>query len=158
MADVRRPELPTGWRRVAFRLPIVAYRFGLGWLLGNRFLLVNHVGRKTGLRRQVVIEVVDHDADAGTWTVASGFGPKAAWYRNLRQTPDVTLQVGRRKYAVTARFLTTAEGGAVMRRYAERHPKTAKRLAVFMGFAVDDAATDYQAIGEQIPFVRFEQR
>ncbi|MPY78711.1 MAG: nitroreductase family deazaflavin-dependent oxidoreductase [Actinophytocola sp.] len=157
-AEARRPRLPTGWRRVAFRLPILAYRLRLSWLFGSRFLLVNHIGRKTGLSCQAVIEVVDHDTDAGAWTVASGFGRKAAWYRNLRQTPDVTIQVGRREYAVTARFLTADEGGAAMRRYAERYPKTAKLLASFMGFPVDDTSSDYQAIGEQIPFVRFESR
>ena len=156
MADAHRRPLPTGWRRVAFRLPILAYRLGVGWLFGQRFLLLNHVGRKTGLPRQAVIEMVEHDAAAGTWAVASGFGHTAAWYRNLRQTPDATIQVGRREYAVTARFLTAADGGTAMRRYAERYPKTARRLASFMGFDPDGSASGYQAIGERIPFVRFE--
>jgi hypothetical protein len=49
---------PTGWVRALLRLPILLYRLHLGWLLGHRFLLLTHVGRKSGLQRRTVLEVV----------------------------------------------------------------------------------------------------
>jgi deazaflavin-dependent oxidoreductase (nitroreductase family) len=134
------------------------YRARLGWLLGSRFVLIHHIGRSTGLPRTVVVEVVDHDADAGTWTVASGFGSQAQWYRNLLATPQVHIDVGRRRHAVTARPLDAEEGGEAMARYAAAHPRTARRLAAFMGFAVDGSVAGYRALGRAIPFVRFAPR
>ncbi|MCA9848813.1 MAG: nitroreductase family deazaflavin-dependent oxidoreductase, partial [Dehalococcoidia bacterium] len=68
---------PTGPWKLFFRAPIWLYRLHLGWLLGGRFLLMEHVGRRSGLVRRVVVEVVHHDRDADTYTVASGFGPRS---------------------------------------------------------------------------------
>ncbi|MFR0356200.1 nitroreductase family deazaflavin-dependent oxidoreductase [Streptomyces sediminimaris] len=152
----RRTQPPTGWRRWAFRLPIRLYKAGLGPLLGKRFLLLHHIGRKSGQQRQAVIEVVSRDPQAGTWTVASGFGPKSDWYRNLRQQPRVTIQFGRRHYTVTAHFLTPQEGADIMAAYAARHPRAARRLCSLMGFTVDGSEADYRKVGEATPFVRLQ--
>ncbi|MFE1768206.1 nitroreductase family deazaflavin-dependent oxidoreductase [Streptomyces angustmyceticus] len=151
-----RPPLPTGWRRFAARLPIRLYRAGLGPLLGRRMLLLHHTGRLTGLRRQVVLEVVAHerDGDELSWTIVSGFGPAAAWYQNLRHSPRTTIQYGNRRYAATAHFLLPEEGGAIMARYAPEHPRLARRLCSFMGFEVDGSEAGYRQAGRRIPFVR----
>jgi deazaflavin-dependent oxidoreductase (nitroreductase family) len=140
------------------RVPILCYRVGLGWLLGGRFVLIEHVGRRTGARRSAVVEVVEHDPRDGTWTVASGFGRTADWYRNLLATPEVAIQVGRARHAVTAQPLPPDEAATVMARYAEAHPRTAKRLAGFMGFEVDGSRDDYRELGRALPFVRFSPR
>ena len=58
--QTRQPKLPSGFSRLMFRLPIYLYKVGLGGLLGGRFLLLNHVGRKSGQPRQAVVEVVRH--------------------------------------------------------------------------------------------------
>ncbi|MEV3930610.1 MULTISPECIES: nitroreductase family deazaflavin-dependent oxidoreductase [unclassified Streptomyces] len=150
------PPLPRGWRRRLARLPIALFRVGLGPLFGNRLLLLRHTGRTTGLDRCVVLEIVTYDADRGTWVLASGFGPEAAWYRNLRATPKTTVQVGNRHHAVTAHFLTAEEGGDIMARYASAHPRAARRLCAFMGFDADGTAGSYRRAGLQIPFVRLD--
>jgi hypothetical protein len=46
---------PTGVSRLAFKMPIYLYRLNLGWLLGHRFLLLVHRGRKCGLLRETVL-------------------------------------------------------------------------------------------------------
>ncbi|RCW45226.1 deazaflavin-dependent oxidoreductase (nitroreductase family) [Halopolyspora algeriensis] len=158
MEILNRPELPTGFRRLLFRLPVHLYRWRLGWLLGRRFLLVNHIGRVSGQPRQVVLEIVEHDPATGSCTVASGFGAGADWYKNVRTTPEVTIRVGRHELPVTATPLPAADGEQVMVRYALRHPGTAKRLARFMGFAVNGSEADFRAVGARIPFVRFAPR
>jgi hypothetical protein len=53
--ELTRPSPPSGLSRMVFRLPIWLYRLRLGWVLGARFLLVHHVGRRTGLPRRVVL-------------------------------------------------------------------------------------------------------
>lgn len=158
MDRIGRPRPPTGLRRALFRLPIRLYRWGLGWLLGHRFVLVIHVGRRSGLPRQAVLEVVARDRAAGTVTVAAGFGPGSDWYRNLLAHPDVTIVVGRRRQAVRAVPLSGDEAGEVMVGYARRHPRAARALARFMGFRVDGSLDDYRALAREIPFVRFDPR
>ncbi|MCH0564509.1 MULTISPECIES: nitroreductase family deazaflavin-dependent oxidoreductase [unclassified Streptomyces] len=150
----RRPRLPRGWRRTAARLPILAFRAGLAPLFRQRLLLLHHVGRTTGLDRQVVLEVVTRDPDGASWTVASGFGPSADWYLNLRRRPHTLIQVGNRHIPVTAHFLSAEDGDATMASYAQRHPRTARRLCAFMGFPVDGSAASFRAAGRLIPFVR----
>jgi deazaflavin-dependent oxidoreductase (nitroreductase family) len=93
---------PSGLNALLFRLPIGLYRMGLGRLLGGRFLLINHIGRKSGQVRQAVVEVVRHDKETDSYIVAAGFGPQSHWHQNLRHRPEVTIQVGRRKLAVPA--------------------------------------------------------
>ncbi|MEU7039484.1 nitroreductase family deazaflavin-dependent oxidoreductase [Streptomyces varsoviensis] len=154
----QRPAPPTGVRRLLFRAPIRLYRWRLGWLFGGRLLLLNHTGRVSGKQRQVVVEVIEHDRADGSYVVCSGFGPTAAWYRNLLATPQGSIQVALRTIPVTARPLDADEGGDLMARYAPRHPKAARRLVRFMGFSVDGTLEDYRAVGRRLPFVRLETR
>lgn len=154
MEIIKRPPPPTGVRRLLFRAPIHLYRIRLGWLFGSRLLLLDHLGRVSGKQRQVVIEVVDHDRTDGSYVVCSGFGPKAAWYQNILATPETSIQVGLRTIAVTARPLDTDEGGDFMARYAPRHPRAARKLVRFMGFATDGSQEDYREVGRHLPFVR----
>ncbi|MFB7086562.1 nitroreductase family deazaflavin-dependent oxidoreductase [Streptomyces sp. NPDC056296] len=152
-----RPRPPAGLRRTAARLPILLFRGGLGPLFGKRLLLLHHTGRISGRDRRVVLEVVSYDsAEPGesTWTIASGFGPEADWYRNLRQQPKTVIQFGNRHHAVTAHFLPAEEGAGIMAEYARRHPGTARRLCAFMGLAVDGGEESFRAAGRAIPFVR----
>ncbi|HEY2764452.1 MAG TPA: nitroreductase family deazaflavin-dependent oxidoreductase [Pseudonocardiaceae bacterium] len=156
MKELARPARPSRLRRLAFRLPITFYRLRMGWLLGQRFVLVAHRGRRSGRWHQTVLEVIDHDQQ--TCTVAAGFGTASDWYRNLRQTPDTLIQIGTRQRSVTAVPLTSEQGGALMARYAPRHPLVAPRLCRFMGFEVDGSDHDYREVGQRIPFLRFEPR
>ncbi|MEN3583084.1 nitroreductase family deazaflavin-dependent oxidoreductase [Streptomyces sp. ZYX-F-203] len=152
--DRRRPPLPTGLRRLAVRLPILLFRAGLGPLLGRRVLLLHHTGRASGLHRRVVLEVVAYDPAGPEWIVASGFGPRADWYRNLMACPKTVLQFGDRHHAVTARFLGAEAGADIMAAYARRHPRTARRLCSFMGFDTDGGSPSFRAAGRAVPFVR----
>lgn len=150
------PSAPTGLARIAFRLPIVLYRWHLGFLLGGRFVLLETTGRTSGLTRRAVVEVVGGDPVTGAVTVASGFGPGSDWYRNLLADPAVTFQVGRRRHTGRAVPLGPEQGGEAMVDYARRRARAATRLARFMGFEVDGSASDYRAMGAEIPFVRLE--
>jgi deazaflavin-dependent oxidoreductase (nitroreductase family) len=149
---------PKGLQRLFFRAPIWLYRLGLGSLLGQRFLMLNHVGRKSGLPRQAVVEVARYDQETDTFLVASGFGPRSDWYRNLQKTPETTVQVGRRKLSVRAHFLSPKQSGEEMVRYARTYPSAARVLAQrVLGYEVDESKESYRALGEQsIPFVALE--
>jgi hypothetical protein len=84
-SGIRGPSLrwlrskPAGALKLAFRLPIYLYRLHLGWLLGHRFLLLVHRGRKTGLLHQTMLEVVLYDPTIQESVVVSVWGEDADW-------------------------------------------------------------------------------
>ena len=51
---IHQPAPPTGVLRALLGLPVHLYHARLGVLLGHRFLLLVHTGRKTGLHRETV--------------------------------------------------------------------------------------------------------
>jgi deazaflavin-dependent oxidoreductase (nitroreductase family) len=156
--EPQRPKHPTGWRRLAFRLPITLYRLRLGGLLGHRFVLVHHTGRRSGLPRQVVVEVVRRDPDTGAVVVASGFGPRSDWYQNLLATPEAAIELGWRHQDVHAEPLTPEQAGQTMVEYARRHPRAAASLARFMGYKTDGSDRDYGDVGATLPMLRLTPR
>ena len=151
---VRATPSPTGWRRTLARVPIRLYRHRLGGLLGRRVLLLTHTGRTTGRPRQVVLEVTGRDPATGSFHVASGLGPTSQWYRNIRYTPRVAVQIGRHRMAADARPMTPDESGRAMAAYAPRHPRAARALMRVCGVEADGSAEDWFAVGhDHIPFV-----
>lgn len=114
------------------RAPIWLYRARLGGLLGQRLLMLEHVGRKTGVSRRVVLEVIDHAA-GDSYVVASGFGDRAQWFRNIRANPRVRVSAGSRASApATARVLDRAEADRVLGHYIERHPRAWERFSAVL--------------------------
>lgn len=159
MKIVKKPQPPAALSRFVYRLPIYIYRLGLGWLFGTRIMLLNHTGRVSGKRRQAVLEVVEHDPADDSYVVASGWGPAAAWYRNVLQTPEVSIQVGRKTMSVVALPLSEEEGAEVFARYAARHRIAAKLLLPrVLGFSVDGSDADFGEVGCRLPFIRFAAR
>lgn len=105
------------------RAPIWLYRAGLGVLFGERLLLLEHTGRRTGQRRFTTLEVVGHPAP-DVYIVASGFGTRAQWFRNVQADPDVRVSVGRRvSVAAHARRLADGDADAALLAYIERHQR-----------------------------------
>lgn len=151
--------LPTGWRKLAFKAPIVLYHAGVGCVFGHRLLLLRHRGRVSGKWRDVVLEVVEHDGNSDSFVVASGWGDKASWYRNILETPEAMVKVGRRTLTVTALPLTKDEGAEIFVRYAQLRPGVATRvLPRVLGYEVDGSQTDFYAVGLRMPFVRLVPR
>ena len=73
-----------------------------GWLLGRRFLLLEHTGRKSGRRYCTPILYV---ADGERFVLAASNGGDSrhpAWWLNLQAQPQAHVQSGRRRVAVVA--------------------------------------------------------
>ena len=93
------PPRPTGLLKWAFLLPRYLYRWHLGWMLGHRCLMVTHIGRKTGRRRQAVLEVVHYNRATHECIVVSGYGDHADWYRNIQAAGGCTIRWNGTEYA-----------------------------------------------------------
>ena len=119
-ATVAARLLRTRW---IVRAPVWLYRARLGFMFGSRLLMLEHTGRKSGIRRYVVLEAVDHPGPH-TYIVAAGFGDRAQWLRNVRASPRVRVYAGyHRPVPAIARPLTSEETAAALTAYARRHPR-----------------------------------
>jgi len=144
-------QLPRGISRLAFRLPISLYHLGLGWLMGTRFVLLTHTGRKSGLSRQTVLEVVRYDKASGVCIIASGWGVKSDWYQNISANPKVIFQVRNKHSSGIAERLSPDAGGQELLDYAHRHPMAFRELVHFMGYQLDGTQEDIYAAGRILP-------
>ncbi len=114
--------------RPLMRAPIWIFRARAGAVLGSRLLMLEHNGRSSGQRRHVVLEVVDHPTP-DSYVVASGFGEKAQWFRNVKADPRVRVFVGRHApKRATARVLTQEEADRALNAYADAHPRAWQRF------------------------------
>ncbi len=136
--------------RALVRAPIWLYRARLGYLFGSRTLMLEHVGRKSGARRFVVLEVVGHRTP-DTYVVSSGFGERAQWLRNLTANPRARVSVaGHGPRAATARRLPVAEADAVLAGYIRQHPRAWAKLKVVMANTLGTAISEH---GTPLPMV-----
>jgi len=147
---------PSKALRFGLRLPIILYRLRLGWLLGDRLLMLTHTGRKSGLPHQTVIEVVNHDKTTDTYYVVSGWGEKADWYRNIRKTPQVTVHSGGRIFQTTAEFIPVEKAIEIVNIYAREHPIAFNELSVvFFGERMKSVSDAPRRVAEKMPMVAF---
>jgi len=150
---------PTGWRRWLLRFPLLLHRIGLGRLLGTRFAVIVNRGRKTGRVHQTAVEVVRYDAARDEIAVASGWGPAAAWYQNLRAAPALEVWFAGRRFHPQQRFLEQDDVVAAMRDYARRHPRAARALGSWMlGRRFDGSEEALRDFAIRIPMVAFRPR
>ncbi len=146
---------PRGLARLGWRAPIWFYRLGLGGLFGERFLLINHIGRKSGKPRRAVLEVVQHNQESGAYVVASGFGEKADWFQNAMAHPEVVIQVGWKRMPARAERLPLPQATEVLLDYNRRHPTALRTLAGILGYRTDGSEADVRFFASVIPIVAF---
>jgi deazaflavin-dependent oxidoreductase (nitroreductase family) len=152
--NTRNARLQHGILRFFLRLPLWLYRAHLGWLLGERFLLLTHTGRKSGQPHQTMLEVVRYDKLSDSYIIASGWGEQSDWLRNLKQTPQVTVQVGRRCMAATAERLSPPDAEHELRDYARRHPTAFRKLARLMtGQPWRDEPAYFLQLARSVPLI-----
>ncbi|MGW4488071.1 nitroreductase family deazaflavin-dependent oxidoreductase [Amycolatopsis sp. NPDC004368] len=127
---------PTGLLRWFLRAPIPLYRWGLGRLFGHRLLYLAHRGRRSGARRETIVEVVRrHDREL---TVVAAWGGVPQWYRNLTAAPALEIRCGRHHWrAPTTRLLSHTELDDVLRAYRAAHPRAWRKIGPLLGFPPD---------------------
>ncbi len=149
------PKPPRGIKALPWRLPILIYRLGLGWVMGKHFLLLEHVGRRSGKLRRAVLEVISSSPEEGHYYVVSGFGPGSHWYQNILHNPQVTIQVGRQRFRATARQLPPSRAGELMSAYNLQHPGNLKALSSLLGYEIEYTPDGIREFGQQIPVIQF---
>ncbi len=143
--------------RRLFRAPV--YRWNCGWLLGRRFLLLKHIGRRTRLRRHAVLEVVEYRKEGPEAVVMSAFGRNADWLRNIEATPGPEVVIGSQHFVADHRFLDEAEAIRVISGYERRNwfiaPLIRAVLSRLLGWHYDGSEDARRRLAAQLPFIAF---
>ena len=156
MSDiVTAPPRPKGLLKWFFLLPRYLYRWHLGWLLGQRFLMITHAGRKTGRKRQTVVEAVNYDPKTQACLAVADYGEQTDWYRNIQDHPALEVQVGHRRYISQQHFLSSEELLTLLQGYEHRHPHGLRLLLRTMGYPYDGSPEGLRAVAQVIRGVEF---
>ncbi|MGN6561319.1 MAG: nitroreductase family deazaflavin-dependent oxidoreductase [Thermomicrobiales bacterium] len=153
-----RASVPRGALRWALRLPIRLYHANLGWLFGHQFLLLAHQGRRSGQRRETVLEVVRYDRQTHLCIVVSAWGERADWLRNIRARPALEVRIGHERFVPDQRLLSPVEVEAELAAYARRYPWRARVLPHILGWGDSAAPTDLRDFAAALRMVAFRPR
>lgn len=143
-----------GWLWWVSRWSLPLYRLRLGWLLGRRFMLITHVGRKSGKTRRTCVMVLRFDARSGEAFVAAG-SPRADWYQNIHASPAVEVAVGVRRYRPAQRFLTAEEIAEVLAWSRDHQRFRARVQSRFFHWPWPPADEDLQRLSRSLGGVAF---
>lgn len=140
------------WWVSRWSLPL--YRLRLGWLLGHRFMLITHVGRRSGKVRRTCVMVLRFDARSGEAFVAAG-SQRADWYRNIHASPAVQVAVGARRYRPVQRFLTAEEIEQVLGWSRDHQRFHARVQSLFFGWPWPPTDEDLRRLSRSLGGVAF---
>jgi deazaflavin-dependent oxidoreductase (nitroreductase family) len=148
--------------RLVYRAPALLYRWHYGWLLGHRFLLLIHVGRRTGRLRHTVLEVVEYRQATSEAIVLSAYGPHTEWLRNIDATGRVDVVIGAQRFVATHRRIDVDEAASVLTGYLRRNrfaaPIIRAVLGRFLGWRFDGSNEHCRRVAAQLPFIAFRPR
>lgn len=146
-------------RPIARRLlgaPARIYDLGLGWLFGQRFVRLTHVGRRSGRQYQTMLEVLAVRPD-GEVVVIAGLGPSADWFRNIQAHPGVEVALARQRFRPVHRMLGEDEAVAVMADYERRNrwvaPLVRRVLTWVVGWRYDSSEAARRRLVRERPLV-----
>jgi deazaflavin-dependent oxidoreductase (nitroreductase family) len=101
MANFR--KAPKSLLRQIHTPPQIAYKLGLGPLIGQLVLLLTTTGRKSGEPRVTPLQYEEID---GRIYLGSALGLKADWVRNILANPEVKIKVKSREFTGFALVIT----------------------------------------------------
>jgi deazaflavin-dependent oxidoreductase (nitroreductase family) len=156
------PAPPSGILRTLLGLPVLLYHAHLGVLLGHRFLLLVHTGRRTGVRRETVVEVVHYDADARESVVMAGWGRRTGWLHNVEAGLAHEVRIGRERFAPAYRILPPDEAERAFADYERQNrfmaPIVRSVLSRLLGWRYDGTREARRRMAAQLPLVAFRPR
>lgn len=128
--------------RRLMRAPTWIYKARAGALFGSRIMMLEHIGRKSGAPRYAVLEVLDHPAP-DIYVIASGFGRKAQWFRNIQANPRVRVYAGSHApRRATARVLGQQEADSTLAAYRSQHPRAWEQFRPILEDTLGEPITD----------------
>ena len=159
---VRQPAPPHGVLLALLNMPVHLYHARLGFLLGHRFLLLVHTGRRTGLSRETVLEVIRYDPVTREAVVAPGWGRRTGWLHNVEAGLAREVWMGRERFVPAYRVLAPDEAERHFVDYERRNrliaPLVRAVISRLVGWRYDGTQASRRRVVEQLPLVGFRPR
>jgi len=127
--------------KLFFKVPVWLHKMGLGgWerVVGAQWMLITTTGRKTGKRRNVMVDVMDHDKATDTYYIEAAYGARADWYKNIQSNSVFEAQVGRRKFKARADALSTEGAGDMLVQFYRNKPAYTRSVMAMAGIKFKD--------------------
>lgn len=161
-APVPQPRPPGGLPRALLGLPVHLYHARLGFLLGRRFLLLVHTGRRTGIQRESVLEVIRYDPVTREVVVAAGWGRRTGWLHNVEAGLAREVWLGRERFVPAWRVLGADEAERLFADYERRNrfmgPIVRAVVSRLVGWHYDGTSAARRRVVEQLSLVGFRPR
>jgi deazaflavin-dependent oxidoreductase (nitroreductase family) len=136
------------------KLPLFLYRTGLGWMFGHRFMLLTHIGRRSGKLRQTVLAVLRFDPETREIMAISAWSA-SDWYKNILTTPALQVETGFTRYAPTQRFLAPEEIATLFEEYRHKHPIFSRIVCRIPGWRWDSSHEELLELAATLRGVAF---
>jgi deazaflavin-dependent oxidoreductase (nitroreductase family) len=125
-------------------------------------MLLIHVGRRTGLRRETVLEVMEYRDEGPEVVVMSAFGPEADWLRNIQARSDPEVVIGSLRFTAAHRMLGAEEAVRVIAGYEQRNrliaPIIRAVLSRLLGWRYLGSEADRRWLVVHLPLIAFRPR
>lgn len=137
-----------------FKLPLILYRAGLGWLFGHRFMLLTHIGRRSGKVRRTVLAVLEFDPNTCEIKAISAWST-SDWYLNIQANPAVQVETGFTRYAPVQRTLAPEEITTLFVNYRRNHPIFSRIVCQIPGWRIDSSYEEFVELARTLRGIAF---
>jgi deazaflavin-dependent oxidoreductase (nitroreductase family) len=143
--------------RWALRAPTILYERRMGWVLGHRFLMLTHRGRRTGRLHRTVLEVLNWDPETHEAVVMSGFGPQSHWYQNILSGGASEVAIAGERWQPELIRLPFDEAASFVADYERRNrlvmPIVRRVLSRLAGFRYDGSNAARRRLVATLPLI-----
>ncbi len=139
------------------KLPLPLYRTGLGWVFGHRFMLLTHVGRRSGKVRRTVLAVLRFDRETKEIMAISAWSA-SEWYKNLQARPALQVESGFTHYTPAQRFLCSEEIVALFEEYRRARPIFSRIVCQIPGWKWNSSHEELLELAQTLHGVAFRPK
>jgi deazaflavin-dependent oxidoreductase (nitroreductase family) len=154
---IRNNQNPPTFMIPLFKMPLILYRFGLGWMLGKRFMLLTHVGRRSGKVYRSVLAVLRFDKNTCEILAVSPWNG-SNWYRNIQTTPALEVETGGVRYAPIQRTLSPEEIATLFIEFRHKHPIFSRMVARIPGWKINSSYEEFLVLARTLRGVAFQPK
>ncbi len=132
---------PSKFMKFFFKVPVWMYKIGFGGfekMIGAQWMLITHIGRKSGKRYDSMVDVMDYDKVTDTYYIEAAYGARADWYKNIQSSPVFEAKVGRRKFKARAGALTTEGASEMLAQFYRSKPAYTRSVMAMAGIKFKD--------------------
>src|SRR5438132_5443028 len=152
LTDPHRPLM-----RAFLRTPVLLYRTPLRAMLGWFYVLIDHRGRKSGRVYRTVVDRLHTDRETGEVFVASAWGDKSDWFRNIQAAPSSGVWIGRRRFEPAQRTLEFEEAYEIHRKAKDERPLAIRFGLALVNYPFPKTEEDLRELSRFMPVVGFRR-